>query len=518
MRKTSKRILGLLLASSLMLSMVACGTEKDTDTVDTTEATNTTETTEAGDTVKQIDPITAMLCYWDAEAPSGDDVIMNEIEKRLGAELDVTWVPAAEMPNVMATSITGGDLPEVFAVRNLEMRNEIFQSAIDQGLFWDLTEYIDEYDNLSTIPQFVRDGLDYDGSIYGIPRMVSYRGGGIILREDWLEKFGLGIPSTLDEFRTAFDKFTNEDPDANGQDDTIGLAGFGGAFVRPLMLAAGCPMDWWINEETNEVLPMYVHENFLPYLDFMKGLYDDGLMNRDFSAIKMPDGKSLVNQGKAGAVADTSGNIISSTTYSGLLTSNPDAKLVAAMGITQPDGTVVAEQSPGFSSMYCITKTAVQSEERLREILQFFNDSMDQEIVDLFTKGIEGVHYKYDKDMFSWIDQDLYTKDARGTGSFYVTAILSEGMTLGSVDHAIEYYDFQTDESIKSIPVINHFFVPNSDDSGVAGTVETACIKYVMGEVSRDDVAATIDAWIAGGGDKKIADFTAQYAKRLEAK
>ena len=44
------------------------------------------------------------------------------------------------------------------------------------------------------------------------------------LRKDWLDNLGLEEPSTMDEVADILRAFISDDPDGNGQADTVGLA------------------------------------------------------------------------------------------------------------------------------------------------------------------------------------------------------------------------------------------------------------------------------------------------------
>ena len=45
-----------------------------------------------------------------------------------------------------------------------------------------------------------------------------------MVRKDWLDKLGLEEPSTMDEVADMLRAFINDDPDGDGEADTIGLA------------------------------------------------------------------------------------------------------------------------------------------------------------------------------------------------------------------------------------------------------------------------------------------------------
>ena len=45
----------------------------------------------------------------------------------------------------------------------------------------------------------------------------------MIIRQDWLDNLGLKAPTNMDEFEAVIKAFTEDDPDGNGQKDTMGL-------------------------------------------------------------------------------------------------------------------------------------------------------------------------------------------------------------------------------------------------------------------------------------------------------
>ncbi|MBD2872487.1 extracellular solute-binding protein [Paenibacillus arenilitoris] len=64
-----------------------------------------------------------------------------------------------------------------------------------------------------------------DGKIYGLPEFFAMDEGPVMwVRADWLENLGMKAPTTLDEFSELLRAFTEDDPDRNGANDTVGLA------------------------------------------------------------------------------------------------------------------------------------------------------------------------------------------------------------------------------------------------------------------------------------------------------
>ena len=48
------------------------------------------------------------------------------------------------------------------------------------------------------------------------------------MRKDWLDKFNLELPETIDEYYTVFKAFKTQDPNGNGKDDEIPFSPVGG--------------------------------------------------------------------------------------------------------------------------------------------------------------------------------------------------------------------------------------------------------------------------------------------------
>ena len=70
-----------------------------------------------------------------------------------------------------------------------------------------------------------------DGEIMAIPAPNLTAGGvnEMWIRQDWLDALGLEAPRTWDELAQVANAFVTEDPDGNGEDDTIGILGPGNA-------------------------------------------------------------------------------------------------------------------------------------------------------------------------------------------------------------------------------------------------------------------------------------------------
>lgn len=77
----------------------------------------------------------------------------------------------------------------------------------------------------------------YDGKYYGVP--FNSQAFALLIRKDWREKVGADVPTSWDELTELAVKFTEEDPDGNGEDDTAGM-------VVPGSTTRGY-LTWWFS-------------------------------------------------------------------------------------------------------------------------------------------------------------------------------------------------------------------------------------------------------------------------------
>ena len=119
------------------------------------------------------------------------------------------------------------NMPMILTATKTLDQNANAADAAKRGAFWDLTEYLQDseaYPNLSQISPDVLKGLTVDGQIIGIPRARAIGRNGLGYRTDWAEAVGITeAPKTVEDVYDMLYKFTYDDPDGNGANDTYGL-------------------------------------------------------------------------------------------------------------------------------------------------------------------------------------------------------------------------------------------------------------------------------------------------------
>src|SRR5690625_6385072 len=99
-----------------------------------------------------------------------------------------------------------------------------FKEAIRDDQFWEVGPYLDEFENLGKLKDTIVENTKVDGKVYSLYQGRPLSRQGIIYRKDWADNLGIEAPTTIEEFYEMNRAFTEDDPDGNGEDDTIGLA------------------------------------------------------------------------------------------------------------------------------------------------------------------------------------------------------------------------------------------------------------------------------------------------------
>ena len=182
------------------------------------------------------------------------------------------------------------------------------------------------------------------GKIYSIPaRRTVTAFKTMVIRKDWLDKLGLPLPATREEYYQALRAFKEKDPGGIGQNRIIPLIMGGDIFwdAYNILYSFLDPnisvQDRWINtiEERWLLLP-----GFKDGMRFLNQLYQEGLIDRDFALYKGTEMHNPIKAGLAGSFTGEWDTIYreSSALLSDLQKNIPGAELVPFDGITDAQG------------------------------------------------------------------------------------------------------------------------------------------------------------------------------------
>ncbi|WNS46030.1 extracellular solute-binding protein [Paenibacillus sp. MMS20-IR301] len=158
-----------------------------------------------------------------------DNQYTRNIKEKLNIIIDYAFKASpANYSQKVSLAVASGDLPDAMVVGPLELRE-----MVEADQLMDMTEVYHKY--ASPVIKRIVDStggealnsVTFDGKILALPNVQLSADGVHLLwiRKDWLDKLGLAPPETMAQLEAVARAFVLEDPDGNGKQDTIGLAG-----------------------------------------------------------------------------------------------------------------------------------------------------------------------------------------------------------------------------------------------------------------------------------------------------
>ncbi|GAB2567475.1 extracellular solute-binding protein [Gracilibacillus alcaliphilus] len=446
------------------------------------------------------------------EPPTDSSPVLQAIEDYTNKNISMEWAPNSNLDDRFNITLSSGDLPHVMYVPS---KSPSFISAVEDGAFWELSPYLDDYPNLSQANDIILNNSSINGEIYGIYRSRDLGRNGVIIRKDWLENLGLEEPETIDEFYDMLKAFTEDDPDGNGEDDTYGMvvSQFEGPWDT-MQTWFGVPNKWGEDEDGN-LYPFFLDDNYMEALDFFKQLYDEGLVNDDFAVMDPAQWSDEVIAGKAGVQVNVldEGHRIQETMLEG--DPDNDDPITVINAVEGPNGLFNLPTS-GYSGMLAISRTAVQTEEELAEVLDFLDKLNDEEVQILAENGIEGRHYEMvDGEYQSLADEDQNLQ-SEYDGLNQMLMYLPEPLSL--TPEATELRQLETDLMLENEEIV----VPNPAEALISEIysrqgqqldtiVLDARIQYIAGQIDESGLDEAVDLWLQSGGQDYIDEINQLY-------
>jgi putative aldouronate transport system substrate-binding protein len=450
-----------------------------------------------------------MIPYWNPEPPKQDTDPMKRIQEYTQSKLEIMWTPAIAYKDKMTAGIAGQDLPQVVYVLADANKDAGWVNAVRSGMFWEIGPYLKDYPNLSKLnPQMLKDS-SVDGKVYGIYKDFPQARDGIIIRKDWLDSLGLKEPKTLYELVDVMKAFAQKDPDKNGKNDTLGfgvnfeVTGFG-SFVTYL----GGSNGWEYKD--SKIIPSFMTKEYMDALKLYKQLYDENIINRDFPVLK--NNYELLSKGKAGIYIGPLDDVESR--FGDLFKGFPQAQLDVISRIDGPKGVRVNTRGI-FPPQFTFPKINIKTETELKKVLGFMDKMSDKDMQNMFTWGIEGVHYKMENNKPSRIDPVKFTTDIASL-DFLRYDDGSQAMK-GTLPPVVEKYKkMQADNMAIAVPnpvqaLISTTFTEKGSE--LLKVINDARTKFIMGEINEAGWNLAIELWRKNGGDQVIQEYTDQYEK-----
>jgi putative aldouronate transport system substrate-binding protein len=463
------------------------------------------------------DSLTWMTMLHTPTTPEKDGVIEAALEEHTGMKVEFQWVPDASKEEKLNAALASGQLADMVSLT--VTTDTTVRSALTSGMFWDVEEYLDEFPNLSQIPETTIDAARVDGELYGIPYQKPAARYGVVVRQDWLDNLGLEVPHTIEELTEVARAFTEDDPDGNGKDDTVGFYDREESFLvgfRSLTGYFGAGNKFEVTDD-GQVVPAFTTDAFKEAMEWYRGVYENGWMNQEFVTVQKQNQQDGIAQGKGGIVVT---GLFEAKNYNALAKSaNPDTPMEWALinDITYQDvpRRILSDTNGGMGGWIAIPKQNVPTEDDLRAVLGFIDKLMDEEAFTLMTNGIEGEHYTVDADgVVTITDQTAWEQEVQPFNSSRPSELVT---TFKSSDEYVNLANELMAENAEYM-VVNPAQSLTSETfdrqwSALEQQVNDAYNQYITGQIEMSDFDAVIERLRGQGLDQIIEEFTAAYAK-----
>ncbi|OMD19362.1 ABC transporter substrate-binding protein [Paenibacillus odorifer] len=275
-----KKAIGIGLTAIMGVSLLAgCSNDSKNNTA--------SEGAAAGESAKRVTLKVEVFDRGNSPAPHTitNNYLTKLVQEKFGDpnNINVEFVPIQRSEEVTKLNVlmaSNTDVPDIVFTYD----SSVFYRYAQQGGLTDVGEILDEYG--PNLKKFIgEDTLAFgqlEGQQYAIPgkRAITGRYSSYI-RQDWLDKLGLPVPTTTDELYTTLKAFKEKDPGNLGSKNIpMGMA-LAPAQFETLIFSFMKPISGDLTYSQRYELPL--HEGFKDALQFLNKLYNEGMISKDFS-------------------------------------------------------------------------------------------------------------------------------------------------------------------------------------------------------------------------------------------
>jgi ABC-type glycerol-3-phosphate transport system substrate-binding protein len=307
---------------------------------------------------------------------SREDPIAAYLGKKYNAAIKASTVGSSDLETAISTRFAAQDYPDVMVI-SAGLR-QISQLLYDNGQLLDAKKAMVYMPNLARY--FTKDYdqyISYKGAYTAAPRYPIQGTWDNYLRSDWLKKFGMDKPKTIDELYAYAVKSAKGDPDGNGRADTwfAGGAGNGEGFgmLNNLLVYFGNPNYNVVNGRINHPYLDGTQKNFLA---FLKRLNDEGLLAPDWFTVDWESFKSYSLNHKVGFVNYPLNNLLIEQRWANGKREDTNDRSFEVWTPMAPLGSGRAGSPPGPSYMFVFPAKTYNDPVKFKRITHILDNSL----------------------------------------------------------------------------------------------------------------------------------------------
>lgn len=296
-----KKFLGILLAMSMLLTMLGGMTAQAEDT----------------EVIKDLGGITLKVwkpLWWTSVVTSdSENECWKVLEKKFNVHFEFIQPSVGAEQEQFNLMMAGGELPDIIFTdwTGTDLYTGGLDKYVEDGVLVDLKPYADKWapNYLNCISTYVTadeqrefyTDSGYMTQFYAISPYEEYSYNGLLLRQDWLDDLGLALPETLDELETILTRFKDE----KGAEYPLFFPETGiDTLSGELVSAYGIGPAFYNDNGTVKYGPSQAA--FKDYLTKKADWYQKGLIDVDFVSRDQESKMRMLTTGQSGAITSDS--------------------------------------------------------------------------------------------------------------------------------------------------------------------------------------------------------------------
>ena len=320
-------------------------------------------------------------------------VLFKELEKRTNIHMNFEQVLLSSYAEKRSLKWEDKKNPTdaFFLANNMD---EIVLYA-SRGALTPLNDLIDKYAPnykkwMAKYPQIKKVTTLSDGKMYSFASVDTVGGQAAkqYINKKWLDKLGLQVPQTIDDFYNVLKAFKEQNPNGKNGRDEIPFSFINSDQSRNFVISAfgyvGTGME--LDTKTNQMVWVPATNNYREYLKFMNKIFKEGLLDQYFSSNQSADLTVKGQSNQLGCFSSAGAFLVVGTTLDNDYTSF--GPLTSSVNNTKMWYQFGRQFDP---SMMIIPKSSQYSKELVRWMDTFYDEST----VPLQSNGIENVDWKW---------------------------------------------------------------------------------------------------------------------------
>lgn len=452
--------------------------------------------------------------------------ILQRIEDYCDVNLNLIWIAndAVYDRNLLYVS-SPKTMPDIMSWGG-DLTGDVIAAA-KNGAFVDLSKYIfdeEKYPHLSKMSMDVAANLTIDGKLIAIPRSRVVGRFGLSYRADWAEKLNVTLPkrATPEDVYEMLYAFTYGDPDGNGRDDTVGLemTSYTGPFDI-IQTWFGCGNGWQVKD--GRLLPVWRCDEYFEAVEYIKRLYDDGLMAKDFAARPTNTWSNGCKTGENGVFIDVldSGKRIwqyfeaEETKTPSVVNPEETASMVLYGAV---NGHTLA--TSGYNGFFTLSATSLDSDEKIEKVLTFLDRLNEEEMLTITQYGLEGVNYDLVEGVIRDTDTDDVTRANNYKGLNQMLPYLPSAELAVVPVEETKFTIAQNEAYAAALPYAEvnpalSYLASSESYAAIGAALDDAAAelrtRYICGSITLEDFKAGLDRIVEDGYGRIIDEVNRNY-------